>query len=123
MSKKVMAAMSGGVDSTVVAVVLAEQGFTVTGATFCQFDTDTADTGLTDAHDARAAADALGIAHVVFDIGDVFFETEKIMIKSYAWSSVTPASVFQKRIKRDFITLLCNLMALSIENLTVQVLD
>ncbi len=67
MGRKVMAAMSGGVDSTAAALLLADAGWEVTGATLRLHGAD----GSAE-RDARAAADALGIAHVVFDATDAF---------------------------------------------------
>lgn len=75
MTNSVMAAMSGGVDSSVAAVLLIDQGYNVSGATFRQFSNDVH--GMTcsspsDAEDARRIADKLNIKHFVFDLGDLF---------------------------------------------------
>jgi tRNA-specific 2-thiouridylase len=38
MSKRVLIGMSGGIDSTVAAILLLEQGYELVGATFRTFD-------------------------------------------------------------------------------------
>lgn len=70
---RVVVAMSGGVDSSVVAALLAGQGYEVIGATLRLYD-DGALTGKTgsccagkDIADARAVAGKLGIPHYVLD--------------------------------------------------------
>ena len=69
----VLVAMSGGVDSSVVAGLLARAGHQVTGVTLQLYDHG-ASTGRRgaccagqDIHDARRVADRLGIAHYVID--------------------------------------------------------
>ncbi|CAH0267446.1 tRNA 2-thiouridine(34) synthase MnmA [Roseomonas sp. CECT 9278] len=75
---RVLVAMSGGVDSSVVAALLAEQGHEVVGATLQLYDHGAAvqKKGACcagqDIHDARAVADRLGIAHYVLDREKVF---------------------------------------------------
>ena len=70
---RVVAAMSGGVDSSVVAGLLAEAGHEVIGVTLQLYDhgAATARRGACcagqDIHDARDVADRLGIAHYVID--------------------------------------------------------
>ncbi len=70
---RVLVAMSGGVDSSVVAALLAEAGHEVVGVTLQLYDHGAA-TGRKgaccagqDIHDARRVADRLGIAHYVID--------------------------------------------------------
>ena len=78
--KKVLVAMSGGVDSTVAAAVLM-QSYHVTGATMRLFTNDEIDLNdnktccsLDDVEDARYAANKLGIEHYVYNFGERFKE-------------------------------------------------
>jgi tRNA-specific 2-thiouridylase len=70
---RVVAAMSGGVDSTVTAALLARAGYDVVGVTLQLYDHGAAirQKGACcagqDILDARAAADAIGIPHYVLD--------------------------------------------------------
>jgi tRNA-specific 2-thiouridylase len=70
---RVLAAMSGGVDSSVVAGLLHEQGHEVIGVTLQLYDHGMAAgrkgacCAGQDIHDARRVADRLGIAHYVID--------------------------------------------------------
>ena len=82
MSKKgkVLVAMSGGIDSTVTAVMLHEQGYEVVGITMKTWDYATAggskkETGccsLDSINDARAIAVDLGFSHFIVDIREEF---------------------------------------------------
>ena len=70
---RVLAAMSGGVDSTVVAALLKHAGYDVVGVTLQLYDHGAAvkQKGACcagqDIHDARTAAESLGIPHYVLD--------------------------------------------------------
>ncbi len=70
---RVVTAMSGGVDSTVVAALLARAGYEVVGVTLQLYDHGAkakragACCAGRDIRDARAAAERLGIAHYVLD--------------------------------------------------------
>ncbi len=72
MAKRVLVAMSGGVDSAVATLVLKEQGYDVTGITLRLLPTDAADRAIAD---ARQAAETLGIPHRVLDLCDDFERT------------------------------------------------
>jgi tRNA-specific 2-thiouridylase len=75
---RVLVAMSGGVDSSVVAALMVEHGHEVVGATLQLYDHGAAvqKKGACcagqDIHDARDVADRLGIAHYVLDREQVF---------------------------------------------------
>jgi tRNA-specific 2-thiouridylase len=77
---RVIAAMSGGVDSTVTAALLARAGYDVVGVTLQLYDHGAAiqKKGACcagqDIHDARQAADAIGIPHYVLDYESRFRE-------------------------------------------------
>src|SRR6201991_2425000 len=70
---RVVAAMSGGVDSSVGAALLQRQGFEVVGVTLQLYDHGAASgrkgacCAGQDIHDARRVADRLGIAHYTID--------------------------------------------------------
>jgi len=83
MNKKVMVGMSGGVDSSVAAVLLREQGYDICGVTLKLFGSEDIDStscrtrtccSLEDVEDARSVAYRLGIEHFVFNFGDSFKE-------------------------------------------------
>ena len=75
---RVVAAMSGGVDSTVTAAVLARAGYDVVGVTLQLYDQGAASgrkgacCAGQDIADARAAAEAIGIPHYVLDFESRF---------------------------------------------------
>lgn len=79
--QKLFAAMSGGVDSAVTALLMQKEGFTVEGATMRLFHPQT-DIKLAeracgtqqDIDDAKAVCDTLGIAHHVLDFSEAFAE-------------------------------------------------
>ncbi len=69
--------MSGGVDSSVAAALLVEQGHDVVGATLKLWGgrSDSGCCSVADVDDARRVAQRLGIDHHVFNMTDVFEET------------------------------------------------
>ncbi len=75
---RVVVAMSGGVDSSVVAAMLAEEGYDVVGVTLQLYDHGAAlakkgacCAGL-DIHDARRVAEKMGFPHYVLDYENIF---------------------------------------------------
>src|SRR3954468_1524208 len=73
---RVMVAMSGGVDSSVAAAMLAEQGHEVTGVTLRLWGgvSDSGCCSVGDVEDARRVAAQLDVPHYVFDYADEFDE-------------------------------------------------
>ncbi|MCR6632342.1 MAG: tRNA 2-thiouridine(34) synthase MnmA [Magnetospirillum sp.] len=75
---RIVVAMSGGVDSSATAALLKDEGWEVVGVTLQLYDHGAAVCrpktccGSKDIHDARAVADALGIAHYVMDMESTF---------------------------------------------------
>ena len=75
---RVVVAMSGGVDSSVTAALLVEQGYEVIGITLQLYDHGTAVQSKgaccagADIHDARTVAASLGIPHYVLDYESLF---------------------------------------------------
>ncbi|MCF6272521.1 MAG: tRNA 2-thiouridine(34) synthase MnmA [Rhodobacteraceae bacterium] len=78
---RVVVAMSGGVDSSVVAALLAREGYDVVGVTLQLYDHGAAlaKKGACcagqDIHDARRVAEAMGFPHYVLDYENIFQET------------------------------------------------
>jgi len=76
--KRIVVAMSGGVDSSVAAARLCDAGYDVIGVTLHLWDypDDRSEKGRCcapeDQHDARRAADHLGIPHFTFDRRELF---------------------------------------------------
>ena len=71
---KVLAALSGGVDSSVAAALLLEAGHEVVGVTMKLWggESDTGCCAVSDVEDARRAAAQLGVDHHVFNFGEEF---------------------------------------------------
>lgn len=79
MKKKVMIGMSGGVDSSVAAMLLRDAGYDVTGVTlklrpdaYMQESASGGCCSLDDIDDARRVAYKLGIEHLVFNFTEIF---------------------------------------------------
>lgn len=105
---KVLAAMSGGVDSAVAAARAAEAGHDVTGVHFA-LSADPAATRegsrgcctLSDARDARRAADVIGIPFYIWDLSERFAEDviEDFLSEYAAGRTPNPCVRCNERIK------------------------
>jgi tRNA-specific 2-thiouridylase len=73
-TERVLVAMSGGVDSSVAAALLLEEGHEVVGVTLKLWGgaSDSGCCSVADVDDARSVARRLGIEHHVFNFGDDF---------------------------------------------------
>ncbi len=110
---RVVVAMSGGVDSSVVAAMLADEGYEVIGVTLQLYDHGAAIhrkgacCAGQDIHDARNVADRIGIPHYVLDY-ETRFRQEVIdrFVDSYvAGETPIPCVECNRRVKfRDLLT-------------------
>ncbi|MBZ0263298.1 tRNA 2-thiouridine(34) synthase MnmA [bacterium] len=83
-AKRVAMMMSGGVDSSVAASLLVDQGYDVVGVTMHLWDYETTGRNpegkrgccdISDQHDARVVCDQLGIPHMVLDMRSNFLDS------------------------------------------------
>lgn len=82
MAKRVLIGMSGGIDSTVAAILLQEQGYELVGATFRTFDVNKDQDLSNDKSccsedsivEAQKMAQTLGIEHHILDFRDTFHQ-------------------------------------------------
>jgi len=85
MSERVVVAMSGGVDSSVAAALLVEEGFEVIGITMSLVSSASRCCSLEDANDARRVAGRLGIRFYVANYKEAF---AKEVIEPFAESYI-----------------------------------
>lgn len=95
MTKKAIVAMSGGVDSSVSAALLVEQGYDVTGIMLKLWrggseNTNSGCCNLGAAEDARRVADKLGIPFYVFNFAERFEQTVIANFRNTYRSGRTP---------------------------------
>ncbi len=99
MKKKIFAAMSGGIDSSVAAYLLLRDGYDVTGATMTLYHPDTAEGD--DVRDARNVCRQLGIPHVTYGMEEKFRHAviEDFISVYAAGGTPNPCVTCNKRIK------------------------
>ena len=114
---RILVAMSGGVDSSVVAATLAEQGHEVIGATLQLYDVRESPTGEggakagaccagRDIRDAKRVADRLGFAHYVIDAEQRFRDSVIANFADSYASGETPVPCVQCNMGVKFTDLL-----------------
>ena len=109
---RIVAAMSGGVDSSVAAALLAEEGHDVVGLSMQLYDQQEGDVRfgscctLDDLHDARRVASVLGIPHYIVNFEEQF-ETQVVsrFVSDYA-AARTPIPCVRCNSDLKFTTLL-----------------
>ena len=118
--KRIVVAMSGGVDSSVTAALLKEQGFDVVGITLRLYDqgkathhSKTCCAGQ-DIYDAKRVASLLGIPHYVFNYENRFRENvvEKFAASYAAGETPIPCVLCNQKVKfRDLLATAKDLQA------------
>jgi tRNA-specific 2-thiouridylase len=102
---EILVAMSGGVDSSVAAALLVEQGHTVVGVTLKLWggESDSGCCSVSDVDDARRVAQQLGIDHHVFNFGDDFdrFVVDPYVADHQAGRTPNPCVECNRHIKFD----------------------
>jgi len=93
--------MSGGVDSSVAAAVLKEQGYAVIGVTLSLYRENALDGSTDDLRDAKAVCDKIGIEHIVVDRREHFCKKviENFVSSYEAGETPNPCIVCNKEVK------------------------
>ena len=103
MKERVLVAMSGGVDSSVAAAMLVEQGYDVVGATmklFCHDDDlpDRPCCSLDSVNDARRVCQQLGVPHYVLNLESAFgSDVVENFVNEYAAGRTRNANYYSRR--------------------------
>jgi len=104
---RILVAMSGGVDSSVAAGILRDQGHDVVGATLKLWGgaSDSGCCSVSDVDDARRVAQVLGIDHHVFNYTDEFdqFVVEPFVADHAAGLTPNPCIECNRHIKFDLL--------------------
>ena len=79
--KKIVVAMSGGVDSSVAAALLVEQGYEVLGVSLRMWEGEKGPRVCSDHRGAAEVAEHLGISHTLLDLREQFVDT---VVKPFA---------------------------------------
>ena len=107
MKKKILLAMSGGVDSSIAAYLLKQQGHEIIGITFITYDDNNSEikSNLAYINDAREIAAQFGINHYVIDIQEEFKDiTVSYFIDEYIKGRTpNPCVVCNPKIKWKFL--------------------
>ena len=123
-NKKVVVAMSGGVDSAVAAAMMVEQGYEVIGLTMQLYDTGASKNSSSktccagqDIYDAKRVSDKLGIPHYTLDYENNFLDdVMKDFANTYA-EGKTPIPCIRCNQRMKFRDLLNTSMELGAEML------
>ena len=97
--EKILVGMSGGVDSSVCALALADKGYTVSGVTLSLLGKNQSDTN--NVNDAKSVCDRLGIEHYALDLSVDFkhFVINNFIDEYLKGNTPNPCIVCNKHIK------------------------